>query len=204
MEYRDVVARRRMVRRFTADPVDDETIDRIVATIRSGPTAGYAQGVSAVTVTDPEIRSAIAVAGGEPEYLERGFDPWLSVAPVHMVLCVEPERYRRRYAEQDKDAAALQIPWWWVDGGAAMVLGVLAAIDEGLAAGFLGGHSFEGLHALLGIPEEVEIVGILTVGYPAPDRRSRSLRRGRRDSGSYRDRWGADAGQSDRNEPLGS
>jgi hypothetical protein len=58
-----------------------------------------------------------------------------------------------------------------------MVLAALAAVDEGLAAGFLGGHRLGGVGDLLGIPAGAEVLGLLTVGHPAPDRRSSSLDR---------------------------
>jgi len=90
---------------------------------------------------------------------------------------VEPDAYRRRYTEPDKDPAALALPWWWVDGGAALALVLLAAVDEGLAAGFLGAHALPGLAAALGLPPGVEPLGVITVGHPhpveAPTRRRR-------------------------------
>ena len=61
-----------------------------------------------------------------------------------------------------------------------MMLLLLAAVDEGLAAGFFGFHRLEGLERVLGIPPEVTPIGVVTVGHPAPDRRSGSLARGRR------------------------
>jgi nitroreductase len=189
MEFRDVVARRRMVRRYRDRPVDPESIERIVGSICRSPSAGNAQGVSVIAVTDAATRSAIAELAGESDYVERGFEAWLSPAPVHLVLCADPGRYRERYAEGDKDASALEVPWWWVDGGAAMMLGALAAVDEGLAAGFLGGHRLGGIHGLLGIPTGVEVLGLLTVGHPAPDRRSSSLRRPQRSDRLHREQW---------------
>jgi len=178
-----------MVRRYRDTPVDPEAIERIVAALLRGPTAGNSRGVAVVVVTDAGTRRSIAALAGEPAYLDRGFDPWLSPAPVHLVICVEPQRYRERYREPDKDPSALAIPWWWVDGGAAMVLGALAAVDESLAAGFLGGHRLQGVHELLGIPSGVEVLGVLTVGHPAPDRRTRSLGRSQRHEAVHRERW---------------
>ena len=55
---------------------------------------------------------------------------------------------------------------------------LLAAVDEGLAAGFAGSHSLGGIKDLLGIPPEVTPIGLVTLGYGAPDRRSGSLDRG--------------------------
>lgn len=177
MEHRRVVAARRMVRRYTGEPVARDALGRIAAAAARGPTAGNTGGVSVVVVTDPVTRDRIARLAGEPEHTARGFDPWLSSAPAHLVIVVEPDRYRARYAEPDKDPAALVIPWWWVDGGAAMVLAALAAVDEGLAAGFLGGHRLAGVGDLLGVPAGAAVLGLLTIGHPAPDRRSSSLDR---------------------------
>jgi len=181
-----------MVRRYRPDPVDPPALDRIAAAATRGPSAGNSQGVVVVVVTDRERRAAIADLAGEAGYVQRGFDPWLSPAPAHLILCVEPRRYRDRYAEADKDPSALAIPWWWVDGGAALSLMLLAAVDEGYGAGFLGGHRLAGIHGLLGIPGDVAVVGLVTVGVPAPDRRSSSLRRGRRPDAEliHIERWG--------------
>ena len=75
--------------------------------------------------------------------------------------------------------------------GAALVLILQAAVNEGLAAGFLGAHAIPGLHDLLGIPAEVEVVGVVTVGHPLPDRQSSSLDRGPRPAAevTHREHW---------------
>ena len=57
------------------------------------------------------------------------------------------------------------------------MLVLLAAVDEGLAAGFLGVDAAD-LRTLLEIPPAMVPIGIVTVGHPAPDRRSGSLKRG--------------------------
>ncbi|MBU1225598.1 MAG: nitroreductase family protein [Actinobacteria bacterium] len=192
MEHRDVVRRRRMVRRYRTDPVDPAALERIVAAAGRGPTAGNAGGISLVAVTSQETRTALAGLAGEAGWVARGYQPWLSAAPVHLVLCVEPATYRSRYAEPDKDPAALAIPWWWVDGGAALLLILQAAVDEGLAAGFLGAHAVAGVADLLGIPKGVEVVGIVTIGHPLPEAPASSARRGRRPFGEFvhREHWG--------------
>jgi nitroreductase len=169
MEHRSVVAARRMVRRYLPDPVDPAALARIARAALQGPRAGQAEGISVVVVTDQEERAALAGLARETEWAAKGHAPWLSPAPAHLVLCVDPAAYRRRYAESDKDPSALAVPWWWVDGGAALALMLLAAVDEGLAAGFLGAHALPGLAAALGLPPGVEPLGVITVGHPHPD-----------------------------------
>jgi len=191
MEHRDVVRRRRMVRRYRSDPVDDDALERIIEAGHRGPSAGNAQGVSMVVVTSDDTRTAIAGLADEDAWTAGGHHPWLSAAPVHLILCAEPGTYQRRYSEPDKDPAALDIPWWWVDAGAALMLILQAAVDEGLAAGFLGAHAAPGIERLLGIPADVEVVGIITIGHPLPEDPTSSAGRGQRpsDQVTHRERW---------------
>lgn len=182
-----------MVRRYTPQPVPAERLERIIQVALSAPSAGNAQGQSLVVVTDPDRRAALAVAAGEPEYVARGFDPWISTAPVLIAICVSPDRYRLRYSESDKRDSDLSwtVPYWWVDGGATLMALLLAVVNEGLAAGFLGAHAFSDLDDLLGLPAGVEVLGVVTLGTPAPDRPSRSARRPRlaTDEVLHPDRW---------------
>jgi len=197
MEFKETLARRRMVRNYTNEPIGDQILSRIADAAFRGPSAGYSQGVSVVTVVDPERRRAIAELADEAAYVDMGFDPWISRAPAHIVIAVSEKVYRDRYSEPDKlDADGNEIEWpvpyWWIDAGAAMMAVLLAAVDEGLAAGFLGVHSMPSLAHLLGIPSEFTPIGVITLGHEAPDRRSGSLERGKkaRDDVVHVDRWG--------------
>lgn len=192
MELNDIVRRRRMVRNYTGEPVSEASIQRIVDAGVRAPSAGFSQGQRFVVVTDAETRMAVATAGGEQQYVELGFDPWISVAPVHIVICADPQAYVDRYDEPDKGGTQdWTVPYWWVDAGASMMAILYAAVDEGLAAGFLGSHAIDDLRTALGIPSEILVAGVVTVGHAAPDRRSGSLERGRtdRDEVVRRDRW---------------
>jgi len=198
MEFSEVVARRRMVRNYTDEPVDRVAIDRILDAGRKAPSAGFSQGHAFVVVTEQVDRTRIAELADEPAYVEMGLDPWISRAPVHIAVCVSESAYHRRYNESDKLADGQEIDWpvpyWWVDAGAALQNLLLAAVDEGLAAGFLGLHAIPELKSTLGIPEEYAPIGIVTVGHAAPDRRSGSLRRGwrKRHHVVHHGRWDPD------------
>ena len=194
MEFAQILKKRRMVRNYTDEAVDRESVERIIQAGRRAPSAGFTQGQSFVVVTDPEIRQQIAVLAGEGSYVESGFDPWISIAPVHVIVCVNEQDYHRRYLEQDKAPdgdMVWPVPYWWVDAGASMMLVLMAAVEEGLAAGFLGVHSIPDLKQLLTIPDEVEPIGVITIGHPAPDRKSGSLKRGWRpdDEIKHWQRW---------------
>jgi FMN reductase [NAD(P)H] len=190
MEFGDALRRRRMVRRFTGESITADQSERIARAATRAPTAGNADGITVVSVTDPERIGSLALACREQDYVDRGFDPWLSTAAQHIVLCALPQQYRDRYAQSDKDQRVLEtIPWWWVDAGAALMAVLLAAVDEGLAAGFHGGHNAEEVRPLLDIPDTAELVGIVAVGHGAPDRGSSSLQRSKRLDIVRYDRW---------------
>jgi nitroreductase len=184
MEFEDVVRRRRMVRNYDPDkPVPREALERIAAAAQRAPSAGFSQGQRLIVVTEPVRRQRIAEICDEPKYVESGFDPWISRAPALFVPCVSEEIYHARYNEPDKrapgeDEIEWPVPYWWVDVGCTVMLVLLAAVNEGLAAGFLGTHRMGDLAAELGLPSDQQPVGVITVGYPLPDRRSGSLKRG--------------------------
>lgn len=197
MEFNDVLASRRMVRNYTDDPVDEAKLERIAAAALRAPSAGNSQAVGVVVVTDQALRSEIARLADEPAYVEMGFDPWISKAPAHLVISVSEQVYRDRYSEPDKlgdDGSQIEwpVPYWWVDAGASMMAVLLATVDEGLAAGFLGVHSVPDLAALLEIPDQFHPIGVVTVGHRAPDRRSGSLDRPKKtpDDVVFTNRWG--------------
>jgi nitroreductase len=196
MEFEQVVRKRRIVRHFTPQPVSRESLERILDLARHSPSAGFTQGQSFVVVTDPDTRQAIAELCGEKYYVGEGWDPWISQAPVQVIPCTSEAAYHRRYNEPDKlgdDGVEIvwPVPFWFMDSGASIQTLLLAVVDEGLAAGFAGVHDLDALRALLGIPAEVTPMGVIPIGYGAPDKKSPSLKRGRKPQGEYAhwDRW---------------
>ena len=196
MEFRDVVLKRRMVRNFADKPVDPRLIDRILDLTRHAPSAGFTQGQSFIIVTDPEKRKAIARTCEEDEYVKRGFAPFISGAPVLLIPCTSETAYHRRYQEADKvneDGSEIvwPVPYWFMDIGCAVMIALLAAIDEGLVSAFAGSKDLDALRALLAIPAEVTPVGVIALGYRAADIPSPSLKRGRKADEEYihRERW---------------
>ena len=175
MELREILGRRRMVRSYLPDPVPEETVQRIVATVRRAPSAGFSQGHRLVVVTDPGTRAELARLAGEDEYVAAGSQAWISTAPVHVVVGVREESYHERYRQPDKLSDGEEIGWpapyWYVDAGALFMLLQLAAIDEGLATGVYGvlPEQAPELKALLGIPDDVHFVCVVTIGHPTTD-----------------------------------
>jgi nitroreductase len=196
MEFEQVVRKRRMVRHFTDEPVSREVLERVLALARHAPSAGFTQGQSFVVVTEPEMKQKLAVLCDEQSYVARGWHPWISEAPVLIVPCTSEAAYHRRYQEADKvqnDGTEIEwpVPFWFMDGGCAVMVLLLAVVNEGLSAGFAGVWDLDALRGLLGIPAEVTPLGVIPVGYGAADVPSPSLKRGRKPQEEWRhwERW---------------
>ncbi|MFZ0544560.1 MAG: nitroreductase family protein [Candidatus Promineifilaceae bacterium] len=185
MDFETVIQRRRMVRNFTDEPVDSAALERILAAGRRGPTAGYSQGQDFIVVTRQDLKDGIAAICHEEEYVKSGFDPFISKAPVLIVPCTNEMTYHRRYQQPDKvdekgNEIEWPVPYWFMDVGCAVMLLLLAVVNEGLAAGYAGGKDLNAFRQLLNIPDEVTPVGVIPIGHPAPDKRSGSLKRRKR------------------------
>ena len=176
MEFQDVVRTRRMHRRFTAEPVAAEAVDRITRNAVRAPSAGFSQGWAFVVLDTAQDRGRFWAAS-TPQESERDMSAWLDgmrTAPVIVLALASKAAYLRRYAEKDKgwedlDEARWPVPFWHVDVGMASLLMLQTAVDEGLGACFFGvpPEHVPAVRAELGIPDEYEITGVVAVGHPA-------------------------------------
>jgi nitroreductase len=176
VEFRELLPRRRMVRHYRPARVPRDVVERVVSTVRRAPSAGYSQGQRLLVVTEAEGRAEIArILGTTGRAGPAALEPWLETAPVHVVVCTEERNYHERYLKPDKLQEGEEIDWpvpyWFVDAGAALMLLLLAAIDEGLAAGVSGIPEEEAaeLRRSFGIPDDVWLVALVTIGEAAPD-----------------------------------
>jgi nitroreductase len=174
VEYRDVLSRRRSVRAYRDEAVPREVLERITdAAVVRAPSGGFSQGLRLVVVTDPDTRRAIASAGAEDELAAKGRPRWKAAAPVHVVVLTREDDYHERYQQPDKLAITggreieWPAPYWFVDAGAAMMLLMLGAFDEGLASAVFGVTDRPALERTLGLPDDLQFVAVVTMGYPA-------------------------------------
>lgn len=165
-----------MVRAYAEKPVPHDALERVVETIRRAPSAGFSQGQRFVVVTDSERKRVLADAVGEEFYLEQGFAPWISRAAAVVVVCTREEDYHERYRQPDKvdesgEEIVWPVPYWHVDAGKAAMLVLLAAIDEGLAAGVFGfpDERHARVRDVLRLPPDIALVEGITIGHAAPD-----------------------------------
>ena len=188
MELQDAIRRRRMVRAYDPDrPVPRDEVNVLLDLAIRAPSAGFTQGWRFLVLDTPAARDAFWSATTVPGDMPDSWLAGLATAPVLIVIFSDKDAYLDRYAEPDKgwtdrDEYRWPIPYWHVDAGMAALLVLLGAVDRGLAACFFGvpAGRWESLAVAFAVPSGMAPVGVVSLGYGVPDRRSPSLRRGRR------------------------
>ncbi len=164
-----------MTRSFSDRDVPIELIERFVALASRAPSAGKTQGWHLVVLTGPETARFWNVT---LPVERRATFRWqgLLTAPVIALALADPQAYVRRYAEADKvhsglgtSAEAWPTPYWTVDASMAMMTFLLAAEDAGLGALLFGVFdNADTLFDILGIPNHLQLLGAIALGWPNP------------------------------------
>ena len=170
MEFSEVLRRRRMVRHYTDQPLAPEVVERVLDAALRAPSAGFSQGWAFLALTSAEDRARFW-----PYVPTRATQtPTMMDAPLVVVPLAHEAAYLERYARPDKAAAGVKewpVPFWYVDAGMAALCMLLTAVDEGLGACLFGIQADQrpGFKTEFGVPDELDPVGGITVGYRAPD-----------------------------------
>lgn len=176
MELQDVLRRRRMVRRYSPEPVPPHLVDQALRNAVRAPSAGYSQGWAFLVLEEAADVARFWTATTPPERAERP-DAWLlgmRAAPVVIVPMSSQLAYEHRYAEADKGwtpgrGERWSVPYWHLDTAMASLLILLTAVDEGLGSCFFGipPSRQDVLLREFGVPDEFSPVGAITLGYEA-------------------------------------
>ncbi|HLV64548.1 MAG TPA: nitroreductase family protein, partial [Polyangiaceae bacterium] len=137
------------------------------------PSAGHTQPQEFVVVRDPETRKRLARAAVHQLYAAE--------APVMIVVVSDTRRSKARYHERGERFYSI------VDGAFAAMLVLLAAVNEGLGAAFVGAFDDDAVRAVLELPRVVRPIGLIPIGYCAEGRPN--LRRFRKEQIVHYERW---------------
>lgn len=188
MDAMTAILQRRSVRRFTSDTVEPRKIEAILEAARWAPSGGNTQPWDFVVVNDSDIRRKLAAllklahlqhwtevmaTPHDEKVLADKVDmaDKLARGPIFIVVCLNRKRgyTTSKYAEfgyfLDLQSVA-----------AAIENMLLAATAQGLGSVWMGTPRLKQpeMKELLGIPESVEIVAVVTLGYPAEEAGPRS------------------------------
>ncbi len=161
-----------MVRSFTDEPVGEDVVRRLLDTATRAPSAGHLQPWAFIVVRDAAKRAALGRATFGQMFVAE--------SPVVIVPCADPARARERYGSRAERYAM-------IDTSFASLLLLLAVVEEGLGACFVGAFDDAEVKRLLGIPEKVQPLAVIPVGHPAE--KPASLRRRPARDVRHDERW---------------
>jgi len=185
MEFFEALSTRRSIRRYLNRPVEPEKLRAVLDAVSASPSWANQQCCRLVVVADAETRRGIS----ELSYLESFFaakgyksNPALTAlaqAPVVIVLCADPS--------QSGDVRGQD--YYLTDAGIAAQSMMLAARAQELGTVFVGIFQEEPLRDLLGIPEEIRVVGLFPLGYPAEEKKQGPKRKPLEEI-CFNEKWG--------------
>ncbi len=190
MQFADCARSRKMVRAFQKKSVDAELLNRIVEIASWAPSAGKAQGWHLLVLQNEDTNRFWNVTLPKEKRASFRWQHLLD-APVIALAFADPNAYLERYSEPDKASTKLgssteswPTPYWTVDASFATMQLLLAAHDVGLGALFFGVFSGEQkLRSDFGVPEQMQLIGAVALGWPIPEKateKGASARRPRR------------------------
>jgi len=152
MDVFDAIRTRRSIRKYLNKPIEQEKLSKILEAARLSPSAANRQPWKFIVVTDPKVK----------EELRAAYDrDWFVSAPVIIVACALPgEAWVRSDGEE----------YWKVDLAIAMQDLILEAWEQGLGTCWIGAFREEEVKRILGIPDEVRVVALTPLGYPAEEK----------------------------------
>lgn len=146
MDFKDVIKSRYSCKKYSSRPVEEETLVRILEAGRLAPTAKNLQEQHIYVATRPETLEIIDAV-----------TPCRYGAPMVLVVAFDKENVhtypggKRQSGVEDAAIVATHL--------------MLAAADEGVDSCWLNCFDPDRLHAMLGLPDNEEILMLLDLGY---------------------------------------
>ena len=189
MEFQSVINKRKMIRSFTTDAIQDDAINRIIQNFFKGPSAGFAQGFELLVLKEPnDIQRYFKCLGTSEERKEVYAGKWSRIENAQLILIPlsHKQTYLDRYAEPDKDrkdksVSHWPVPFWLTDTAMAAMNALLTVVDLNLGASFEALFKETEIKAEFKITEEYKPLGAILIGYPElDDPPEPSVKRGKR------------------------
>ncbi|MCD4825676.1 MAG: nitroreductase family protein, partial [Phycisphaerae bacterium] len=146
MELYEAIEKRYSVRLYEEQDVEEDKLRRVLDAGRNAPSAKNLQNWKFVVVRDEATRQELAGACEQP---------WMELAPVHVAVIGTSGRMM-----------FCDIPADPVDCAIAIDHMTLSAVAEGLGTCWIGHFRQGECKKILGVPDELQIIELLTLGYP--------------------------------------
>ncbi|RKY69607.1 MAG: nitroreductase [Candidatus Latescibacterota bacterium] len=161
MDVYQAIRERRSVRRYRPEPVPEEKLKRVLNAMRLAPSGKNAQPWRFIVVRDAAVREKLVDACNGQQFVGE--------APVVIVGCGwERKAYPRMGGYWNS------LP---VDVAIALDHLTLAAAAEGLGTCWIGSFKEAAVKEILGIPDQVQVIALMPLGYPAVEPEAKPRKR---------------------------
>lgn len=152
MDVMEAIRKRCSVRSYQDRPVEKEKLEQILEAARLAPSASNRQEWRFIVVQDKDVRKRLAEAAKGQTFVGE--------APVVIAAC----------ARTDNHVMTCGQACYPIDVAIAIEHMALKATEEGLGACWIGAFYEEKVREILGIPQDIRVVELLILGYPAKPR----------------------------------
>ena len=149
MNVFEAIRTRKSVRTYLDKPIEREKLEKVLEAARIAPSAGNRQEWRIIVVTDGARRRELADKATKHTFVGE--------APAILVWCAEDVDY----------VMPCGLHSFPIDLAIAIDHATLAAVEEGLGTCWIGGFDEGAVKEILCIPQDVRVVELLPIGYPA-------------------------------------
>ncbi|MCP8318807.1 MAG: nitroreductase family protein [Candidatus Methylarchaceae archaeon HK01B] len=150
----DAISERRSVRKFKDEPVPYDSLLKILEAARLAPSAGNRQPWMFIVIKDREKKKELARASNNQLFMED--------AGIIITVLSDPDKSPK---------------WYLQDPMIAVEHMCLEAVELGLGTRCIGAFDESSVKHILGIPDKIRVICLLTIGTPA-EKPSRISRKG--------------------------
>ncbi len=159
MELMEAIKGRRSIRKYKPDPVPEDTLQKVFEGMRWAPSWANTQCWELIVVKDPKAKFEILRAVPETNMAHSA----MTEAPIILVLCGK----KAVSGYSGGKPATVRGDWMMFDTGLAMQSLCLAAHAVGLGTVIVGFFDHKKAEEILNLPENVVVVAMTPLGYPA-------------------------------------
>ncbi len=162
MDLKEAILSRRSIRSYKSDLVSEQTLKELFNLVKMSPSWANTQVWEFVLVTDKHIKDKLINSMPEGNPARKA----CSEAPI---MIVELGIKGKSGFKKGEPMTNKGDNWYMYDAGIAMQTLCLAAHSMGLGTVILGLFDAEQAGKILNLPENIAVVAMTPIGYPAAD-----------------------------------
>lgn len=148
MDVMEAIRKRHSIRSYEDKEVEEEKLNLILEAGRLAPSASNRQEWRYIVVRDKQTRQKLVDAAAGQAFVGE--------APVVIACCAQTDGHIMRCGQ----------PCYPIDVAISIDHMTLKAVEEGLGTCWIGAFNEAKAKEILGVPDEIRIVELLTLGYP--------------------------------------